>query len=372
VKLRLAVVAAVLLAAAPAFGSAPSVQGRAWYVESPTTGEVLTAQSPTDRVPIASITKLMTVLVTLDHAKLGDVVTIGRAATKVGESSIFLRVGEQLTVGELIEAALIQSANDAAYALAEHVGGGDVTAFVALMNEKAAALGLKDTHFVNPDGLDTPDHYSSARDVTKLAEVAMHKQVIRDIVRQTAAKISGGRTLHTWNDLLYSFPHLLGVKTGHTSAAGWSEVAAARADGVTVFATLLGEASRAQRNSDLAALLAWGLSRYRVVPVVQRGRIYAWARAPYGRHALALVAPNEALRLVRIDRLLSERVVVKAVVSLPIARGTRLGEVQVFYGKKLLATEPLVASRTIEKPDFWGRVGWYGRRALHHVASWFS
>jgi serine-type D-Ala-D-Ala carboxypeptidase (penicillin-binding protein 5/6) len=313
----------------------------------------------------------MTVLVTLEHARLDDVVTVTEQAAATGESTIDLVPGEQLTVRDLVEAALIQSANDAAVALAIYVGGTQ-QAFVALMNRKARELGLLDTHFANPDGLDAPGHYSTARDLTRLAEIAMHDREIRDVVRQTTAVIAGGRLLRTWNDLLTTFPHLIGVKTGHTSAAGWSEVAAVRGRGVTIYATLLGEPTRTERNADLTALLAWGLSRYRVVPVISSERVYASARAPYGRHALGLVARREALRVVRVDRTLREQVIAPAIVSLPVERGRPLGEVRVYAGAKLIAREPLVAARSISRPGFFGRIGFYAGHTAHHLWSFVT
>ena len=371
-KLRLAVLGALLVLAAPALAAAPSVGGRAYVVLNGGTGEVLLKRDAREQLPIASITKLMTVLVTLEHAKPSDVVTVSRYAASVGESTINLVPGEQLTVRELVQAALIQSANDAATALAYHVGRGDLGAFVELMNRKARQLGLEDTHFVNPDGLDEYGHYSSALDVTKLARVAMRKPIIRAIVRQTDAYISGGRHLRTWNDLLSTFPNLLGIKTGHTSGAGWSQVAAARGRGVTIYATLLGEPTRQQRNSDLATLLAWGIARYRVVPVIQPQRVYASADVPFGRRDLTLVATKRMLRVVRIDRALVERVVAPAVVSLPVERGQPLGEVRVYAGKKLIAREPLVAARSISRPGLLGRAGWHAGQTAHHVWSLVS
>jgi serine-type D-Ala-D-Ala carboxypeptidase (penicillin-binding protein 5/6) len=372
VRIRLAILAAVLLFAAPsALAGVPEVSARAYLVENGVTGEVLAQHQDRERLPMASITKLMTVLVALQHASLDDVVTVSRQAAAVGESSIYLRKGEQLTVRELVEAALIQSANDAAVALAEYVGGSQ-QAFVAMMNAEAQRLGLHDTHFANPDGLDAPGHYSSAHDLTRLARIAMKNRVIREVVDEETAEISGGRTLSTWNDLLGSYPGLFGVKTGHTSAAGWSEVAAARSHGVTVYATILGSPARDTRNADLAALLTWGLTRYRTVHPIMPGRIYATARAPYGKHALELVASRPASRIVRVDRPLIERVVVPTVVSLPVAKGQMLGEVRVYAGRKLVAASPLVAARSITKPGFFGRVGWYTGRTLHHVGSWFG
>jgi serine-type D-Ala-D-Ala carboxypeptidase (penicillin-binding protein 5/6) len=372
VRVRFAVLVGALALVAPALAAPPRVGGRAYLVENVATGEVLARHNARERVPIASITKLMTVLVALDHLRLDDVVTVDRQAAAVGESTINLQPGERLTVRELVEGALIQSANDAAVALAVAAGGGSETAFVALMNRKARALGLTDTHFVNPDGLDAAGHYSSARDVTRLARAAMRIPVVRETVRRTSAEISGGRVLHTWNDLLATFPHLLGVKTGHTSGAGWSEVAAAAGRGVTIYATLLGEPTRSERNADLTALLAWGLARYRVASVVRPERTYAIAAVPYGRRPLGLVATRPLLRVVRVDRPLVERVTAPAAVKLPIAAGQRLGEVRVYAGERLVAAAPLVAARSIPRPGLTGRVGWYLRRAAHNMWGWIT
>jgi serine-type D-Ala-D-Ala carboxypeptidase (penicillin-binding protein 5/6) len=356
--------------AAPPPVVVPQVKAHAYLVENAATGEVLAARNPDLPVPIASITKLMTVLVTLEHAKLSDVVTVRPGAAVVGESTIHIRTGERITVRDLIRAALIQSANDAAYALALYVGEGNVARFVSLMNAKAAELGLTHTHFVRPDGLDAPGHVSSARDVTRLAWLAMRTPFVRETVRERTQTIAGGRTLHTWNDLLSRFPHLLGVKTGHTSAAGWSEVAAARGRGTTIYATILGSPSRTERNDDLAGLLAWGLSRYTVVTAISPARAYATARTQYGRGEVRLVAARPLLRVVRVDRALTERVVAGTVTSLPVRKGQRLGEVRVYAGRTLLGSRPLVADRTISRPGAVGRVRWYAGRTAKHVWGW--
>jgi D-alanyl-D-alanine carboxypeptidase (penicillin-binding protein 5/6) len=371
VKLRLLVFAAALAACSSA-QAAPRVDARAYLVENAATGEVLLSRGAERRLPIASITKLMTVLVTLEHARPDDLVTVGPDASSVGESTVHLRPGEQLTVRDLIEAALIQSANDAANALADHVGEGDRARFVELMNEKARAFGLRDTRFVRPDGLDVEGHYSNARDVTTLARAAMRSPLVREIVVRRTDTIAGGRRLHTWNDLLASFPGLIGVKTGHTSSAGWCQVAAARGRGVTIYATVLGSRTRAGRNEDLAELLAWGVSRYRVVPLVASGRVYAHAEAPYGRAPLALVASRRLIRVVRVDRPLVERVVAPAAVELPVRRGQRLGWVRVYERGRLVAQRPLLAARTIERPGLGGSLGWYAERTLHHLGGLFS
>jgi D-alanyl-D-alanine carboxypeptidase (penicillin-binding protein 5/6) len=360
-------VASPALAAGP-----PSVDAGSYLVVNGKTGEVLAARNAHARVPIASITKLMTVLIALEHVQLTDVVSVKASAAGVGESSIDLRTGEHVTVRDLVKAALIQSANDAAYALAAYAGGGDVTAFVREMNDKARALRLRDTHFVRPDGLDAPNEHSSAADVTRLARIAMHNREIRDVVRLTSDTIAGGRALHTWNDLLGTFPGLIGVKTGHTSAAGWCEVAAARRPGLTVYTTILGSSSRVQRNVDLAALLRWGLSRYRVSSVIRPGRTYALAQAGYGRAPLRLVAAKRVQRAVRVDRLLVARIIATAAVRLPVRAGQQLGVIRVYSGKRLVASRPLVAARSIERPGLAGRVGFYAGRTAKHIWSWFT
>jgi serine-type D-Ala-D-Ala carboxypeptidase (penicillin-binding protein 5/6) len=366
---------AVLLGAAAlvpaALAAAPRPDARAWVVENAATGEVLTAHAASARLPMASLTKLMTVLVTLDHARLDDVVTVSSRTSRIGESTIELRAGERIAVRDLIEAALIQSANDAATALAEYVGRGSVPRFVALMNAKARALGLADTQFVNPSGLDAPGHYSSARDMTKLARIAMRKPFVRRTVR-LRTDAAAGRTLHTWNDLLGGFPGVIGVKTGHTEAAGWSQVAAARGRGLTIYATVLGSPTRDRRNADLAALLVWGLSRYRVVEAIDDDRVYATATAGYGRGPVRLVAGEPLRRAIRVDRPLVEQVVAPAVVSLPVAKGQRLGVVRVYAAGKLLGERPLVAAESRTRPGLGGKIRWYATRTIQNAWGIFT
>lgn len=363
----LALCALALVAAGPARAGAPPVSASAYLVVDARTGEVLAESHAHDRLPIASITKLMTVLVALEHHRLTDVVRVDPRAAAVGESTIDLRPGERLTVRDLVKGALIQSANDAADALALSVSP-DYASFARLMNAKAAALGLGDTHFVRPDGLDAPGEYSSAADVTTLARIAMRTRFIRGTVAEETETIAGGRTLHTWDDLLSEFPQTIGVKTGHTTAAGWCQVAAARGRGVTVYATLLGSPTRARRNGDLESLLIWGLAQFRVVPAVRAGRTYAEVQLPYGKKPLALVASSPLLTVARLGRPLTETVTAPAAVSLPVKAGTVLGRVEIRRGGTLVGTRDLVAARTIRKPHLLRRLTWYAGRTLHHLA----
>ena len=375
VKLRLALATAALgLFASPALAAAPpKLSADAYLVVNGTTGEVLAKHDAAERLPIASITKVMTVLVALERAKPSEVATVSARAAAVGGATAGLHPGQRITVGELVRAALIASANDATTALAEHAGG-TVERFVELMNARARSLGLRDTHFVAPHGLDAPGHLSSARDVTKLARVAMRRTLIRETVDDTSATV-GGRVLPGWNDLLHRdlSVEMLGVKTGHTNDAGWCQVAAARdSRGFTIYATVLGSPTRSQRNDDLATLLDWGAARYAYRAVIRRGERYAVASTQYDRPGVPLVAAQEWLALVHKGRGFRQEIVAPQVVELPVRKGQRLGEVRVFERQKLIARRPLVAARTVEKPGAAARAWWYTRQAIGNIGGWFS
>jgi serine-type D-Ala-D-Ala carboxypeptidase (penicillin-binding protein 5/6) len=295
-------------------------------------------------------------------------VTVTSGAAEVGESRIPLRAGQRITVHDLLEGALIQSANNAADALAAAASNGDVAHFVAEMNARAKQLGLRHTHFVRPDGLDAPGHVSSASDVAKLARIAMHSPVVRAIVAKRGDTIENGAVaVHTWNDLLGIFPGLVGVKTGHTNDAGWCEVAAARRSGYTIYAVILGSPTRNQRNVDLQRLLQWGVDQYRTIALVHP-RTYAWTTTPYGRKPIPLVAVRSLIRVVRTGRPLTEKIVAPGAVSLPVALRQPLGHVEIWSGRQLLGSRPLVAARAERKPGTFARLSWYAGRSVHHLA----
>jgi len=376
---RLLCVVVVLLAAtasaqaaAPSEGAAPVPNASAFYIVNASNGEVLASHDAQVELPIASLTKLMTVLVALQHLKLDDEVIVTRSAARVGEERIPLVAGQRITVRDLLKGALIQSANNAADALAAAASGGDIPLFVSWMNERARAIGLHHTHFERPDGLDVPGHVSSARDVAVLAQVAMHSPVVRSLVRERSDTIEGGRVVvHTWDDLLGVVPGLIGVKTGHTGDAGWCQVAAVRRQGYTIYAVILGSPTRTQRNDDLQRLLEWGVSQYRTSTLVRRA-VYARAAVGWGRGSVALVASEPLVRVVRAGRPLLERVIAPTAVSLPVVRGRRLGRIEVWDGPTLLGTRPLLAARSVPRPGFGGRLRWYATRTGHHLLGLFS
>jgi serine-type D-Ala-D-Ala carboxypeptidase (penicillin-binding protein 5/6) len=369
--LTAAVVASLVVLAVPVQASsearqAPAIDADAWYLAGED-GMVLAQRNSRRSRAIASITKLMTTLVALEHARSSDVVRVSPAVASVGGSTIFLQGNEELTVAELVRATLIPSANDAATALALHVGEGSIDRFVDLMNEKAQELGLTDTTFSNPHGLDAPDHLSSARDATLLVRHALAIPLLRDALGRTTFTGPGGREFPTTDDLNASWPPLLGAKTGHTVAAGWSEAGAARARGATVYGAVLGTDTRAERNEALRALLTYGLARYRRIAAVDATRVYATSETGYGRPSVELVAARTLTRTVHESTTLLERVVAPSSVVLPVRKGQRLGRVEVWDGNRLLASSSLVAATDISEPGFLGKAGWFARRTASNL-----
>jgi serine-type D-Ala-D-Ala carboxypeptidase (penicillin-binding protein 5/6) len=369
---RALLTAVVVLAALAAPVNASSQEGdlrvgaAAWYLVGED-GTVLAQRNSRRSRAIASITKLMTAIVALEHARPSDVVRVDPAAAGVGGSTIFLRAGEELTVAELVRGTLIPSANDAATALALHVGDGSSAHFVSLMNAKAIELGLADTTFTNPHGLDEPGHLSSARDATQLVRYALGIGLLRDALSRTTFSLPGGRDFPATGDLNATWPLFLGGKTGHTQAAGWSEAGAARARGATVYGAVLGGDSRAARNEALQSLLRYGLARYRRIAAVDSTRVYATAETGYDRPAVDLVASSTLPRTVHESSPLVERVVAPASVGLPVRQGQRLGRVEIWDGDRLVASSNLVAAADVSEPGLLRKSAWFAERTAANL-----
>ena len=196
--LAAAVTVALGLLSGPARAAAPNPDARAYEVIDASNGRVLAARNAHEQLPIASLTKLMTVIVALQHLQPNQIVTVSKRTVHVAGARIPLRAGQQISVDDLLKGVLIQSANNAADTLAYAASDGDVPLFVSWMNERAQQLGLRDTHFVRPDGLDAPGHVSSAHDIMVLAQIAMHSPIVRSIVRERTDTIEDGHvTVHT-------------------------------------------------------------------------------------------------------------------------------------------------------------------------------
>jgi D-alanyl-D-alanine carboxypeptidase (penicillin-binding protein 5/6) len=211
----------------------PSIKASALYLVEMKSGRVLFEKDATRRLPPASLTKIMTALVALEAAPLQEVVKIDRRAL-VHPSSLKFQPGEEFLLRDLLTAMLVSSANDACEAIAWHVGG-DADKFVTMMNERARALGLKNTHFANACGFDAPGHYSTAADLAKLTEQALQaadiSMMVRTVIREIAS-VDGKRQipLHSTNELLLD-PDVTGVKTGYTNKAGRCLIASMFKDG---------------------------------------------------------------------------------------------------------------------------------------------
>jgi D-alanyl-D-alanine carboxypeptidase len=262
---------------------------------------------------------------------------------------------------------LIPSANDAAEALALQVGDGSVDRFVELMNEKSEELGLSDTHFENPHGLDEAGHVSSARDATALVRFALGIPFIRDALSRETLALPGGRAFETTDDLLASWDLFVGGKTGHTRAAGWSQAAAAQRGDTVVYGTVLGSDGRSTRNAALQELLSYGLDQYRAVRVIDGTRVYATAETGYGQPDVELVAPRGVVRSIRVGRPLVERVVAPAALALPVGAGERLGRVEVYDGDRLVGSSNLIAAEAVADAGLWAKAKWYASQTIRNL-----
>lgn len=370
-----AMVSAVLLGTSGATAAdvaTPAIQAPSFLLTTSLDGSTLAARAPDQRRPMASITKLMTVIVAREHLRPDENVTVPAAATLVGESSIYLRPGQRLVARDLYIGALVPSANDAATALAIISAHGSLPRFVGWMNRKARALGLENTHFQNPHGLDTAGHFASARDLTKLLAVALEDPLVRRYSRMSSAVLSNGTRVESTDNLIHTVPGFQGGKTGHTFDAGWSQVAAVRRDGVTITAAVLGDPSEAQRDADLGALLRYGLTSFRLSRVVDPARVYATVEVGWGLDPVEVGARRSVVRPTPIDRPLTETVVAPVVAKLPLRKGQQLGWVTVRDGSRIVAREPLVAARAVGEPTKLEKARYLARRTLGHLFGWVT
>jgi serine-type D-Ala-D-Ala carboxypeptidase (penicillin-binding protein 5/6) len=331
------------------------------------TGRVVLRRNANSSRPIASATKLMTVLLVLERSSLDDLVTAPSYHPLPAESVAGLRAGEKMRVRDLLRAVLLGSANDAAMALALHVGR-DRTSFVHAMNARARALHLTRTHYANPIGLDDRANYSSASDLLALTRVLLRHDFFAKTIAMPRATLTSGarrRTVSNRNRLVGRDPLVVGVKTGHTIDAGYVLVGAGRRHGVMVLSAVLGEPTEALRDSDTLALLRYGVGRFRLARPVRRGEAFARVRLRYRDSRVALV-PRRALSWVvaRGDRLAVTVSGVPDTVSGPLKAGAPLGTVVVRANHRVVARTALVTQRAVAAASFAQRLGDYVSRTL--------
>lgn len=259
---------AALLSTPAAQAAGPGASASSAILVDGETGRVLYAQNAGERRLIASITKLMTALVAVEtHPDLSEVVTIRPEWTGAEGSSMYLRPGEQVTLEGLLYGLLLASGNDAALAIAGYCAG-DVASFVEQMNRRAQALGMEDTHFANPSGLNDPEHYSTAADMARLACVCMEREELARIVGTKSISIAG-RSFTNHNKLLWRYEGCVGLKTGYTDKAGRTLVSCAERDGQRLIAVTLNDPDDWR---DHAALFDYGFTTYRRQVLALAGR----------------------------------------------------------------------------------------------------
>jgi D-alanyl-D-alanine carboxypeptidase (penicillin-binding protein 5/6) len=323
-------------------------------------GRQLWARDADSQRAMASTTKIMTAVVVLEHASLDDTVTVDRQAAMVGQSSMGLVLGEKFTVAELLKGVLVQSGNDAATLIAEHVGG-TVANFVKMMNAKAAALDLTNTHYVNPHGLDAKGHHTSANDLTSLARYAMRIPAFRKIVGTYTLKVRSDRYTHvlqSHNVLLKTYKGAEGIKTGWTDNAGYCVVVAAKRHGIELVGTIMGASSETGRAQQAKKLLDWGFAHYKMRSLTQAGEDFG--RVPVSdymeRTVAAISAEATSVAVFDLAGSVKRRVDLLEDVPSPVKAGQTIGTLTVYQGTAVLKQIPLVAGSDVPDPTLWQRV----------------
>lgn len=360
----------VLLAATPAAWAAdqvvpapPQLAAKAYLLMDAASGKVLVEHNAEERLPPASLTKLMTAYIATLEIRKGQVgekdpVTISEHAWRTGGSRMFVQVGTQVALGDLLHGIIIQSGNDASVAVAEHIAGSE-DAFADLMNTTAGKLGMSNSHFMNATGLPHPEHYSSAHDMARLARAIIYedpehysiyaqKEFLWNNIKQP------NRNLLLWRDKTVD-----GLKTGHTEEAGYCLVASAVRDGQRLIAVVFGTNSEQARAAETQKLLTYGFRFFETRTFYQKGAELAQAPVWKGaeRQLKAGLAEDLTLTLPRgqMDKLQASMSLQPMIIA-PVAAGQEVGKVEVRLGEQVLHSAPLVAIEAVEEGGFFRRV----------------
>ncbi|HET7573883.1 MAG TPA: D-alanyl-D-alanine carboxypeptidase family protein [Solirubrobacterales bacterium] len=348
----LCLLAAPLATAAPgAAQPGPPVEGRAWGLIDARTGAVLVSHAGARRLPIASTTKLMTAYVAMKDLPLDKIVTALPYEAEYGESLMGLRAGQRISVRDLLYGLILLSGNDAAHTLAAAAAGSEER-FVAQMNRYAAALGLSDTHYANPVGLDQKGNYSSALDLMTLTRHLLRERAFAKIADSRSAvlrSVHPRRRISSINELLEMAPWVTGVKTGHTFGALYVLVGSGRREGVELISAVIGAPSDEARFEGSLGLLEHGFSLYRHRTPIRAGRDLADPSIRYSGGELPLRARRGVTVGLRRGQRLRLRVRAPAEVEGPIRRGAILGSATVLVAGRPVGSVPLVAGRSIPK-----------------------
>ncbi len=336
----------------------PVLDARSWLLIDGRTGETLASHAPARQLPIASTTKLMTAHLALENLRLRKRVKMAPYTAIPGESLLGVPAGTTISVRDLLYSLILQSANDSAHTLAQVIGGTQ-RRFVTEMNRSAAALGLADTHYSNPIGLDSPGNYSSARDLATLAGDLLSNRTFARIANSSSIvlrSLDSPLTIGTRNTLLLRAPWVTGVKTGHTLGARYVEVGSARRKGVQLISAVLGAPSEEQRDDESLDLLDFGFAKYRTRHPVRAGQVMASPSIHYSGGELPLRAAHAITVGVRRGQRLHTSVRAPDRVTGPIRKDKRLGRVTVVVDGRVAGGAALLASRSIPKASTFDRL----------------
>lgn len=335
----------------------PSVQPRAYMLMDYDTGSVLVENNSHESYPIASITKVMTMLITMDAIQSGkismdDVVVASEYACSMGGSQIYLEPGEQMRVDELVKSVAVGSANDASVVLAEHIAGSE-SAFVDAMNQRANGLGMTNTHFVNCNGLDEENHYSSAADVAIMSRELLKHNAIRPYLSIWMDSVRDGKFgLTNTNKLIRFYKGAIGTKTGSTSDAKYCLSAAAQRDGLTLIGVVLGAETSTDRFETAKELLNFGFSNYKVETYVEENQLCGEVKVEKGKNnSVKAVSSASVKKLVNknSDNKLEIKVTLYDKIKAPVSIGDEVGKIELLENGKVVETISAISAEDVKK-----------------------
>ena len=321
------------------------------------TGNILYESNPDERLPIASVTKVMTMLLIMEAVDSGkisldDMVTVSENAMSYGGSTMFLETGEQLTVNDMLKGIAVASANDGCVAMAEHLAGSE-SAFVDMMNEKAKELGMENTHFMNTNGLDEDDHYSSARDVAIMSRELMKHETIFNYTSIWMDTLRGGKfQLANTNKLIRFYDGANGLKTGSTSKALCCLSAAAKRNDMQLIAVVLGAPTSAERFASAKSLLDYGFANYAVNTQITAGDEVQKIAVEKGvDKEVGVVAGDSCSTLVKKGQEdnITKEIKIDETITAPIEAGQKIGTMTISRDGEVIADIDLNASSAVEK-----------------------
>ncbi len=321
------------------------------------TGNILYESNPDERLPIASVTKVMTMLLIMEAVDSGkisldDMVTVSENAMSYGGSTMFLETGEQLTVNDMLKGIAVASANDGCVAMAEHLAGSE-SAFVDMMNEKVKELGMENTHFMNTNGLDEDDHYSSARDVAIMSRELMKHETIFNYTSIWMDTLRGGKfQLANTNKLIRFYDGANGLKTGSTSKALCCLSAAAKRNDMQLIAVVLGAPTSAERFASAKSLLDYGFANYAVNTQITAGDEVQKIAVEKGvDKEVGVVAGDSCSTLVKKGQEdnITKEIKIDETITAPIEAGQKIGTMTISRDGEVIADIDLNASSAVEK-----------------------